>query len=210
MVTCLSITNVRELIMTKLLLASCVLFCTACVSVPEKLELPENTNPVEFAQAKSLNSAIVGQKARWGGVIASVKNNAKNTMVEVVNFPLTGSLRPKSGDETEGRFRLYFNGLLDPVIYQKGRSITAVGNVAELEAGKIGDHEYQFPVLKDASVHLWKKVQRVDVNLIQQPSWYYDPFYWSNSNFRQHRPIVLRQSRSEPRNNQQSDSKDKR
>lgn len=180
--------------MTKLLLASCVLFCTACASVPKKLELPENTNIVEFSRAKSASNDVVGQQARWGGVIAAIKNNADNTMVEVVNFPLFGSLRPKQGDETEGRFRLYFNGLLDPVIYQKGRSITAVGTISEVESGKIGEHEYKFPVLKDASVHLWKKIESVDVNLIHQPSFYYDPFYRSNTYYRQNRPIIIKRS----------------
>lgn len=181
--------------MTKLLLASCVLLCTACVSVPEKLALPENTNTVNFSEAKS---GVVGQTARWGGVIASVKNNADNTMVEVVHFPLMGTLRPKQGDETQGRFRLYFNGLLDPVIYKQGRSITAVGTVAEVEAGKIGEHNYEYPVLKDASVHLWKKVQRVNVSVAHQPAWYFDPFYWAGANIRHNRPVIIRRVGTPP------------
>lgn len=180
--------------MTKLLIASCVLFCTACVSVPKQLELPENTNTVEFSQAKSTSTDIVGQKARWGGVIASIQNNANNTMVEVVHLPLFTSLRPKQGDETEGRFRLYFNGLLDPVIYKKGRSITAVGTVSEVEGGKIGEHEYIFPVLKDTTIHLWKDVENVDVNFIHYPSFFYNPFYRSNTFYRHNRPIVIKRS----------------
>jgi outer membrane lipoprotein len=198
--------------MTKLWLASCVLLCTACVSTPEKLQLPENTTSVDYSQAKSSSSQVIGQKARWGGVIAAVKNNANNTMVEVVNFQLSGSLRPKPGDETQGRFRLYFNGLLDPVIYKEGRSVTAVGTISEVETGKIGDHEYQFPVLKDASVHLWKKVQRVDVNLIQQPSWYYDPLHWSSPYpyMRNNRPIVIRSSGTTPKSKQPTSNTQKR
>jgi len=185
--------------MNKLLLASCVLLCTACASVPKKIALPENTNTVAFLEAKSVSTSVVGQTARWGGVIASVKNNADNTMVEIVSFPLNRNLRPKPGDETEGRFRLYFNGLLDPVIYKKGRSITAIGKVSDIEAGKIGEHEYQFPVLKDANVHLWKEIQRTDVNIIRQPAWYFDPFYWSNSYVRHNRPVIIRRSHDVPK-----------
>lgn len=179
--------------MTKYWLVSCVLLCTACVSVPEKLVLPDNTNTVTFTNAKS--EAVIGQKARWGGVIAAVKNNADTTMLEIVNFPLTANLRPKKGDNTLGRFRLYFNGLLDPIIYKQGRSITVVGTVSALESGKIGEHEYQFPVLKDASVHLWKKVERVDVNLHQSPHYYHNnPYFWGGAHINYRRPIIIRSS----------------
>jgi len=191
--------------MTKYWLISCVLLCTACVSVPKKLELPENTNAVNFLNAKSAD--VIGQKARWGGVIAAVKNNADNTMLEIVSFPLTANLRPKKGDETAGRFRLYFNGLLDPVIYKEGRSITAVGTVSSLEDGTIGEHKYSFPVLKDSSVHLWKKIQRVDVSLIQQPYHYYnDPYFWSGSHTRNNRPIIIRSSSPTSSNKQSTKS----
>lgn len=184
--------------MKNLLLASCVLLCTACVSVPKKLELPENTNTVTFSQAIDSSANVTGGIARWGGVIASVKNNANNTMVEVVNFPLLGTLRPKQGDETKGRFRLYFNGLLDPVIYKQGRSITAVGTISDTENGTIGEHKYQFPVLKEASVHLWKNIERVDMNVSHQPAWYFDPFYWSNSHINYNRPIIIHRSSNVP------------
>ncbi|WP_426360071.1 Slp family lipoprotein [Pseudocolwellia sp. HL-MZ19] len=183
--------------MTKYLLISCVLFLTACSSVPKKLELPENTNSVDFSKAQSTETNFVGQKARWGGVIASIQNNAETTMLEIVNFPLTGNLKPKKGDETLGRFRVYFNGLLDPVIYKAGRSITAVGTISEFENGKIGEHEYNFPVLNDASVHLWKKMQNVNVTAIRQPYWLHnDPYFWSGSRSHYNRPVIIRSSRS--------------
>lgn len=191
--------------MTKHLLVLCVLFCSACASIPKKLELPENTTTVNFSNAKAQISDAVGQTARWGGVIAAIKNNADTTMLEVVNFPLASNLRPKKGDETLGRFRVYFNGLLDPVIYKEGRSITAVGTLAELEAGKIGEHEYNFPVIKDASVHLWEKIERVDVSVIHQPFWHYNnPYFWSGAHLGYHRPMVLRTSVSKPNQTQPS------
>ena len=191
--------------MKKYLVISCVLFLTACSSVPKKLELPENTNSVEFSKAQSKEANITGQKARWGGVIAAIENNAETTMLEIVNFPLTGSLRPKKGDETLGRFRVYFNGLLDPVIYKAGRSITALGTVSESENGKIGEHEYNFPVIKDASVHLWKKMQNVNVTAIRHPYWYHnDPYFWGGSRVKYNRPVILRSSGTKKQSTSQS------
>jgi outer membrane lipoprotein len=130
-----------------------------------------------FADVRSNDVALIGSQARWGGVIAKVENNAENTMLEVVHFKLSSSTRPQQKDETQGRFKVYYQGFLDPVIFKEGRSITAVGNVAEKEAGKIGEHEYDYPVLKSQNVHLWKEIKQVDVRLTHQPMWY-TPSLW--------------------------------
>lgn len=172
----------------KILLSSisAIMLC-ACSSIPEKLQVPETTNLVAFSAQQDHQ----GEVARWGGVIADVKNNADNTMIEVVNFTLTSSTRPKPSTETQGRFRLYFDGLLDPVIYQKGLSLTAVGVVQEAEEGKIGDHQYKFPVLNANHVHLWKKTQRIDINVIADP-FMYSPYYWRSSlPYRYNRAIII-------------------
>jgi len=172
----------------KILLSSisAIMLC-ACSSIPEKLQLPETTNLV----ALSVQQDHQGEIGRWGGVIADVKNNADNTMIEVVSFKLTSSTRPKPSTETQGRFRLYYDGLLDPVIYQKGSSITAVGTVQGAEEGKIGEHQYKFPVLKASHVHLWKKIQRIDVNVIPDP-FMYSPYRWRTPlPYRYSRPIII-------------------
>ena len=164
----------------------------ACSSIPEKLQLPETTNLVAFP-AQQYHQ---GEIARWGGIIAEVKNNADNTMVEVVSFKLTSSTRPKPSNETQGRFRLYYDGLLDPVIYQKGLSITAVGAVQIPEEGKIGEHQYKFPVLKASYVHLWKKTQRIDVNVIPDP-FMYSPYHWRTPlPYRYRRPNIIHGNKS--------------
>jgi outer membrane lipoprotein len=169
-----------------LLLVSVILLC-ACSSIPKKLQLPETTNLAEFSAQQSNE----GNSARWGGVIAEVKNNADNTMIEVVSFKLTSSTRPKLDTETKGRFRLYYDGLLDPVVYQKGRSVTVIGKVQSSEEGKIGEHPYRFPVLKASHVHLWKKIQTVDVNIRPAP-FMYSPYYWrSPLPYRHNRGIII-------------------
>lgn len=156
-------------------LGTLVIAMSACSSIPEKLQTPENVTLVEFGSMKEDSISVVGQMARWGGIIALVKNNAENTMVEVVNFPLRSTMRPKQSNETQGRFRLYYDGLLDPVIYQKGKKITAVGTIVKSENGHIGEHEYQFPVLKASGVHLWKDIEKIETNIR------YNPFLYSNS-----------------------------
>lgn len=158
-------------------LITVALVSVGCVHVPDKLQVSESTPLTNFTEVKSKGQTAVGQQARWGGVIAEVTNNKDNTMIEVVHFDLKSSARPNVKDETKGRFRLYYQGLLDPVIYKKGRSITAVGTVKGEESGKIGEHEYQYPVLNASYVHLWKDVKKVDVRVNHYPQWY-TPSLW--------------------------------
>ena len=172
-----------------------------CAHIPEKMQVTDNSPLTSFAEVKSQPNADVGLSARWGGVIAKVENQQSNTMIEVVNFKLLSSTRPKVTNETQGRFRFYYKGLLDPIIYKKGKSITVVGTVAPSEKGKIGKYAYLYPVIKATNVHLWKRVQRVDVNITQQPLWN-NPFYWNSPYYWNSYPIsytnstVIRQSNS--------------
>lgn len=177
-------------------LTACVIAVGACSSIPEKLQLPENSTLVEFSNVKDNTINVTGQLARWGGVIASVKNNAENTMVEVVSFPLRSTMRPKPSNETQGRFRFYYDGLLDPVIYQKGKNITAVGTIVKSEDGLIGEHEYQFPVLKASAVHLWKDIPKIETNIVYNPFLYSHPYYspYNSSSYYYRRAVISHRS----------------
>lgn len=168
---------------------------TGCVHVPDKLQISEGAVLTNFTDVKGNGEATVGQQARWGGVIADIKNYKDNTMIEVVHFDLKSSARPNVQDETKGRFRVYYQGLLDPMVYKKGRSITAVGTVKGEESGKIGEHEYQYPVLNANYVHLWKEIKQVDVRVTHYPQWY-TPSLWYY-----HRPYYYSPYRTKVRSN---------
>ena len=150
---------------------------TGCSLPPQNLRVDESTVLTTFSQVKDEPDNVQGTTARWGGVIAKVTNNIDNTMLEVVHFALNSSGRPIQKDNTLGRFKVYYNGLLDPLIYKEGRSITALGQVSDLEQGTIGEHQYQYPVLNATAIHLWKKNEKVDVRISQDPFWY-SPSYW--------------------------------
>ncbi|WP_448566198.1 Slp family lipoprotein [Thalassotalea ganghwensis] len=163
---------------------------SACTSIPEPLKMSKSTPLTTYENVRQAPEQVNGQAARWGGVIANVSNQAKSTILEVVHFPLTRSAKPKQQDQTLGRFKVYYQGLLDPMIYQKGRSITAVGTLSPLEMGKIGEHEYQYPVLKADYVHLWKDVKQVDVNIWHSGFWHPNR-YWDPYRPYYHRPVII-------------------
>ena len=183
--------KLNQILAMPLLIATLVI--SGCSSVPKSLQVPENTTLTKFSQVRENAANAQGNLARWGGVIAKVVNNADNTMIEVVHFPLKSSSRPKQGNETQGRFRAYFSGLLDPVIYKEGKSITALGHVSTSEQGKIGEHEYTYPALKASKIHLWKDIQPIDVQVTHNPFWY-SPSYWHYPRTYYPRTVIVRKS----------------
>ncbi len=171
-----------------------VLLVTGCSTIPDALQTPEDTVLTNFAQVRENTDSAQGNLARWGGVIAKVVNNADSTMLEIVHFPLKSSTRPKQDNHTQGRFRVYVSGLLDPVIYKEGRSITALGNIVSAEQGKIGEFEYTYPVLKASYVHLWKDIQKVDVSVTQDPFWHTPSYWYYPRSYIYPRSVVVRKS----------------
>lgn len=166
-----------------------------CASIPEKLQVSDNAPLINFADVRAQPNVNTGLTARWGGVIAKVEIQKQRTMIEVVNFKLNGRAKPIQANETQGRFRFYQQGLLEPVIYKVGKSITVLGTVANSEQGKIGEQEYLYPVLNADKIQLWKKTQRVDVNLMQQPFWY-TPSYWNYYPSYPYHSVVIQRSGS--------------
>ncbi len=165
----------------------------ACANVPEKIAVVDSEVLIDYADVKTEPNANIGFKARWGGVIAKIENQPERTMIEVVHFKLNRSKRPVISDETQGRFRLYYQGMLDPIIYEKGKSITVVGTIVKPEEGKIGEQKYLYPVLKAEGIHLWKKVQKLDVRVSHDPLWY-DPFYYGYGYPYHNRSIIIQRS----------------
>mgnify|MGYP000247620016 CR=1 FL=1 len=150
---------------------------SGCVHIPESLIVDESIALTSFSDVRSNDATYIDNKARWGGVIAKIENKSEYTVLEVVHFQLSSSTRPQQKDQTQGRFKVYYRGFLDPVIFKEGRSITAVGDIGAKETGKIGEHEYSYPVLKAKDVHLWKEIKKVDINVSHQPMWY-SPSLW--------------------------------
>lgn len=172
-------------------LLSLSLIISGCSSVPKSLQVAEETVLTKYNEVSNTATTSNEQIARWGGVIAKVTNNAENTLLEIVHMPLSSSSRPKNTDDSTGRFRVYYKGLLDPMIFKPGRSVTALGSIAKPESGTIGEHKYVFPVIKAKTVHLWKDIKQVEVQIQPFPIWT-SPYY---THPRYHpRPIIIKKT----------------
>lgn len=168
-----------------------VIILSGCATVPEPIQVANEKVLISYRQANENPTANAGKPARWGGVIAKVENLPDATMLEVLHYPLRGYGRPVSGDESMGRFRVYVDGFLDPMVFESGRAVTFSGDLIGVEEGAVGEHRYVFPTLQSKGYHLWKEIERVEISSIHM--WpYYDPWGWRYGPY--HQRVIIRRS----------------
>ena len=150
-----------------------LLLISGCAVVPESIQVEESVELISYQQAAMAPDQQQGKVARWGGVIAAVENKNEQTMFEIVSYPLVSYGKPTSRGDSYGRFRVYVDGFLDPVIYEMGRTITFTGTLSGIEEGLVGEHVYHYPTIQATGYYLWKDVQHVDVNVgLWGPYWH--------------------------------------
>jgi outer membrane lipoprotein len=134
----------------RLVPALALLVLAGCATAP--LSPPEAGPSVTPAAASA--GALPTSTQIWGGVIARVENFSDFTLLEVVSYPLRNQ-EPQTSRMTDGRFRLEFQGFLDPLDHRVGRRISARGRVVRVDPGTIGEVDYAFPVMVANEVYLW-------------------------------------------------------
>ncbi|MDW2167200.1 Slp family lipoprotein, partial [Vibrio sp. 2099] len=149
---------------------------SACSSLPEELNASTEQVVTDY-KAFAESQGEVTNDVRLGGIIAKVDNFKDKTRLEIVNLPINKSGKPDIDQEPTGRFAVYFDGYLEPVAFSQGRLVTIVGKGAGEEEGKIGEHEYVFPLVKGQGYRLWKIEERV--RMYDSPTYFY-PCYSIN------------------------------
>lgn len=162
---------------------------SACSAVPDELTVAENTQLVNYPSALQNATQVEGQTARWGGVIADVRNNDSGTVIEVVNYELNSYGRPVVSDTSDGRFRAYVNGFVDPMVYKKGRSITFTGIIGAPVEDKIDEFQYLFPTLNVTGKYLWKEIDERRAEVDYSSLWY--RHYWYSPGYRVYYPVPV-------------------
>lgn len=164
-----------------LIMSFTLLSLSACSMFPDEIATENEAALVDYAQATANPQQTVGQSARWGGVIADVRNGKDFTIIEMVNFPLKSWGRPIVKDQTNGRYLVLIDGFVDPAVYKKGRSLTVLGTLEAPQKGKIGEYTYLYPVIKASGYHLWEKEVEQLAEIDYAPLWFrhnfYSPYY---------------------------------
>ena len=151
-----------------LIILSFVLLLSACTTIPEQLQ----GTYADISPAR-VEPQVFGSTVRWGGEIIDSMIKPDSTCFEILSRDLDKYLRPEVEDRTAGRFIACQKGFHDPEVYAKGREVTVIGRIRNIEVRQIDEFNYRYPVLDVDQIVLWEK--RQDVIYYDQ---FYDPFYY--------------------------------
>ena len=154
------------------LLAVAGLVLAGCTTVPEAIRKPP-ADDLQLAAVRPDPERYRDAVVRWGGLIAGVRNDANETVIEIVGRRLDSQGRPRDEDRSEGRFLARVGGFLDPAVYANSRELTVRGVLEGAVEQPIGEYRYRYPKVRVEQLYLWP------VRLPPDPYYYrYDP-YWT-------------------------------
>ena len=166
-----------------LLIGAALVVLSACSPVLNRELMREGTRDFSLSYLRETPEVFKGKIFILGGLISETKLTEKGAQVEALFVPVNsyGYLKFDTYRETyrEGRFLAVYpksKGILDPLIYKKGREITLAGEFIEARKGKIDEMEYVFPVFEIREIYLWDE-RRDYYGLDYYP--YYYPYYRS-------------------------------
>ena len=169
------------------------LLLSACSPVLNRELMREGARNVPLSQLRENPEANQGKLFILGGVIIETRVTDKGSLLEVLAVPVNAQGYLRDLEQYGGRFLALYprtSGMLDPIIYKKGREITLAGSFMENRQGKIDEMEYTYPVFEIKQIYLWDE-QRDYYMMPAYPyfynypypygGWYgygYDPFWW--------------------------------
>jgi outer membrane lipoprotein len=132
-----------------------------CATKPFNME---GVNQAVTPQQTIDNKSVMNIKVVWGGMIVATRNFKETSQIEMLTFPLNSNGEPLQSAQPQGRFLIRYDGFLEPAQYSSGRFLSALGTVQPSVAGKIGEADYRYPVIKAEQLHLWEQYRESDSN----------------------------------------------
>ncbi len=126
----------------------------ACATTPP-LDTRGVDQRITTRQAVATPDALRGRKILWAGVIVQGGNRQNSTQLEMLAYPLRSNNRPDTNAAALGRFIIVQRGYLETVDYAPGRSLTVVGTLDGVRHGKVGEADYDYPVVLSEQLRLW-------------------------------------------------------
>ena len=146
-------------------LLSLLLLVSACAGTPDYTKYGASAvTPQRISMQPQL---AAGKAVLWGGLIMKTVNLKDRTQVEVLAYPLDGSERPQIDQQSLGRFIFEKPGYLEPASYTRQRQVTVVGTVTGTLPGRVGNADYNYPVVSVSQHTLWPRYRRYDRNNTQ-------------------------------------------
>lgn len=140
-----------------------VLIACAPVISPEILKAVDQT--IAFEQILKNPDIYKGKVILLGGTIIKTINLSNETLIEVVQQPLSRRNMPKDPEASKGRFIIVFKEFKDPAIYSPGRLITVAGEVTGSQTRPLGETNYNYPLLTPKEYYLWRPYEGPSIHI---------------------------------------------
>ena len=141
-----------------LFLFSFALGCAPVISTELKAGVDSS---LSFKIVQENPEAYKGKIVLWGGrIIQILPQEDGSALIEVLEWLLGWSDKPKKTVEFRGKFLFVAKEPLDTSIYKRGNRITLAGEIqGEIQGSKIKeltDSTYRYPLLLSKEMHVWK------------------------------------------------------
>jgi outer membrane lipoprotein len=146
----------------------------ASCTVMSKQVRTEALPPIPFKKLLAEADRYKGRIVILGGYILETGNLESETIIKVLQVPFRFGEEPDLKDRSQGRFKIYHKGFLDPEVYTKDRAITVAGEVLGSDYEEIGRDRIQYLKLSDRQIYLWPEFE---TRPPPYPPWPY-PYYW--------------------------------
>ena len=133
------------------------LLLSACAGTPDYAKY--GASAVTPQRVSMQPQLATGKPVLWGGVIMKTVNLKDRTQLEVLAYPLDGNERPQIDQAPLGRFIAEQPGYLEPASFASQRQVTVVGVVTGTLPGRVGDSDYNYPVVTVRRHTLWPRLR---------------------------------------------------
>lgn len=107
------------------------------------------------AQVSATPDQYRNAQAIWGGKVIAVRNFPDHSEIELLDYPLDSSQRPRMNEHAGGRFIALMPGYVEGMDYPPGTPMTVRGTLEGARAGNAGEADYVFPIVRVAQSHRW-------------------------------------------------------
>ena len=131
--------------------------------VPADL-LSQVDDTVSFSELRADPQQYVGRTVMVSGVALKSRRVKEGTEIEILQVPTQRGMSPSDRKaQSEGRFlAVQSNGFLDPAVIEKDSPLTVLGEVKGSATKKLGEDEYQYPLLDIKKLIDWNELRSRD------------------------------------------------
>ncbi len=171
-------------------LVSAFVVLTGCALTGDQAEtLPSGAPSISYEQVKAAPESYNGQAVTFGGKVLGARRLKEGTRIEILQLPLTDSLRPTVDlSKSEGRFVALQKEFLDPATVPPGTFVTVTGEMAGSVTLPLDETVYTYPLVRINNLRVWTEDDEESPRIRRpigpywgpywSPYWHTWPYYW--------------------------------